>query len=127
MKGRYVLWIQHTEHRLRVSVHSPHNPPSQACSSLTLPFNCGRTNSVCRVLDCRAGGRRFDSRGRTHTQVLKKLRNEGTAFALQSAGPLGGLVDHVEMAVLSPVGDVKIVSPISTFVLNTVTIKEFFI
>ena len=34
-------------------------------------FNRGRISSVGRALDCRAGGRRFDSRGRTNTQGLK--------------------------------------------------------
>ena len=34
-------------------------------------FNRGRTSSVGRALDCRAGGRGFDSRGRTNTQGLK--------------------------------------------------------
>ena len=46
------------------------------------------------------------------------------AFALQTAGPLRGSDDHVEMAVPSPVGDVKIVSPISSFVLNTLTLQK---
>ena len=31
----------------------------------------GRTRSVGRALDCRAGGRGFDSRGWTNTQGLK--------------------------------------------------------
>ena len=31
----------------------------------------GRFNSVGRALDCRAGGRGFDSRGQTNTQGLK--------------------------------------------------------
>ena len=57
-------------------------------------------------------------------RVLKYLRNEGTVFALQTAGPSRGSDDHVEMAVPSPVGDVIIVSPISTFVLNTLTLKK---
>ena len=56
-------------------------------------------------------------------RVLKYLRNEGTVFALQTAGPSRDSDDHVEMAVPSPVGDVKIVSPISTLVLNTLTLK----
>ena len=34
-------------------------------------FNRGRTSSVGRALYCRAGGRGFDSRGRTNTQGLK--------------------------------------------------------
>ena len=43
---------------------------------------------------------------------------------VQTAGPSRGSDDHVEMAVPSPVGGVKIVSPISTFVLNTLTLKK---
>ena len=31
----------------------------------------GRISSVGRVLDCRAGGRGFDSQGRSNTQGLK--------------------------------------------------------
>ena len=34
-------------------------------------FNRGRISSVGRALDCKAGGRGFDSRGRTITQGLK--------------------------------------------------------
>ena len=34
-------------------------------------FNLGRISSVGRAFDCRAGGRGFDSRGRTNTQGLK--------------------------------------------------------
>ena len=40
-------------------------------------------------------------------RVLKELRKEGTAFALQTAGPCRGSDDHLEMAAPSPVGDVK--------------------
>ena len=45
--------------------------------------------------------------------------------ALQMAGPLHGSDDHVEMTVPSTVGDVKIASPISTFVLNTLTLSDY--
>ena len=41
---------------------------------------------------------------------------------LQMAGPSRGSDDHVGMAVPSLVGDVKIVSPVSTFVLDTLTL-----
>ena len=34
-------------------------------------FDRGRINSVGRALDCRAGGRGINSRGRTNTQGLK--------------------------------------------------------
>ena len=40
------------------------------------------------------------------------------------AGPSRGLDDYVEMAVPSPVGGVKIVSPINAFVLNTLTLQK---
>ena len=35
-----------------------------------------------------------------------------------------GLIDHRKMASLSPVGDIKIVSPISTSMQNTLTLKK---
>ena len=50
--------------------------------------------------------------------VLKSLRNEGTSLALQIARPLCHSYDYTTMAVLSLLGDVKILSPISTFVLK---------
>ena len=54
-------------------------------------------------------------------RILKWLRNEGITFALlQMARPLRGLDAWPrKMAVV----DVKIVSPIITFVLNTLTLK----
>ena len=46
-----------------------------------LNFNRGRISSVDRVLGCRVGGQKFNSRGRTNTQdLLKWLRNEDMAF-----------------------------------------------
>ena len=56
-------------------------------------------------------------------RVLKSLRNEGNPFALHAARPFAWLRSPRKMAVPSPVGEVKIVSPISTFVLNTLTLK----
>ena len=52
-------------------------------------------------------------------RVLKQLRNEGTSFALQAAQ------DRcvVRMTRKMAVGEVKILSPISAFVLNTLTLK----
>ena len=48
--------------------------------------------------------------------------------ALQAARPLHGLDDHVrKMVVLPQVGDVKIVSRISTFVLNTLVLKVLYL
>ena len=40
-------------------------------SNVFLILYRGRIISVGRALDCRAGGRGFDSRGRTNTQGLK--------------------------------------------------------
>ena len=51
-------------------------------------------------------------------------KDEGTAFALQTVGPSRGSDDHVEMAIPSPLRDVKIVFPINTFELNTFTLKK---
>ena len=36
-----------------------------------ISFNRGKISSVGRALDCRAGGRGFDSRDRTNTQGLE--------------------------------------------------------
>ena len=38
--------------------------------NLTEPLHLTRISSVGRALDCRAGGRGFDSRGRTNIKVL---------------------------------------------------------
>lgn len=54
-----------------------------------------------------------------NTWVLKSLRNERTSLALQMARPLRHSYDYTTMAVLSLLGDVKILSPISTFMLKT--------
>ena len=58
-------------------------------------------------------------------RVLKQLRNEGTPIAMHAAGPSRGSDDQGKMVVSSALGDVhvKIVSPISTFVLNTLMLK----
>ena len=56
-------------------------------------------------------------------RVLKQLRNEGTPIAMNAAGPLRGSDDQGKMVVSSALGDVHVVSPISTFVLNTLMLK----
>ena len=53
-------------------------------------------------------------RGQTNIQGLKITEDEGATFGLQRVRPSRGSDDHVEMAVLSPVGDVKTVSFYST-------------
>ena len=45
----------------------------------------GRISSVGSTLDCRAGGRGFDSWERNDAQGLRITENEGTYFALQTA------------------------------------------
>ena len=77
---------------------------------------------LAQSVERRAEGCGFDSWGRTNTQGLKK----GTPFTLQEAGPLHGSDDHVKILVPFPypVGEVKILSPIRTFVLNTFTLKK---
>ena len=77
-------------------------------------FNRGRISSV---------GKALYSRGRTDTQGPKITENwEGTPFALQAVRSSRDSDDHVKMAVPSQVGDVKM-SPIRTFVLNTLRLK----
>ena len=53
-------------------------------------------------------------------RVLKYLRNEGTTFALQTGRPSRGSDDHIKWWSRKK----KIVSLISTFVLNTLTLKK---
>ena len=74
----------------------------------------GRVSSVGRALDDKAGGRGFDSQGRTNTQGLKITEKWRFAWLGWSR----------KMVVPSPVKDVKIVSPSSTFVLNTLTLQK---
>ena len=51
-------------------------------------FDRGRTSSVSRALDCRAGGCGFDSRGRTNNQGLQTTEKHCTKqILLQMAGP----------------------------------------
>ena len=57
------------------------------------------------------------------TRALTFLRSEGTAFALQTARPSHAPDNHLQIAVLSPVGNVKAVSSLSTFVQNTFTLS----
>ena len=57
-------------------------------------LNRGRISSVGRALDCRAGGGRFDPRGRTNAHGLKITANKGTASAQQTASPSRGSDDH---------------------------------
>ena len=53
--------------------------PSGKSVSLHLMYKpelSGRVSSVGRAFDCRAGGRRFDSPGRTNTRGLKTTEKE---------------------------------------------------
>ena len=62
-------------------------------------------------------------RSRCRTRALTFLRTEGTAIALQTARPSHAPDDHLKIAVLSQVGNVKTVSSLSTFVQNTFTLS----
>lgn len=56
-------------------------------------------------------------------RFLKLVRNEGTAFALQTTIPSVARMTARIMAVPFPLRDEKLVSSISTFVLHTMTLK----
>ena len=49
---------------------------------LKVNSNHSKSSSVGREVDCREGGRRFDSWDQTNTQGVKELRHVGSAFAL---------------------------------------------
>ena len=94
-QSQWVLVTQMTSYAVRHDViyHIPYSSilniwrhgELTALISWIAKFNWGRINSwQIRVLDCRAGGHRFDSWVRTNTQT-PELRNEGSALALQSA------------------------------------------
>ena len=88
-------------------------------------WNRSRINSVGRVLDFKAGCRGCDSPAQTNTQGLKIT--EKLSYRLsQHCKRLDPRMVRITMAVAvpSPVEDLKIVSPISTFVLNTLTFKK---
>ena len=55
----------------------------------------GVAHEVSRAHDCRArsDGRGFDFQGVSIPRVLKKLRNDGSSIALQTARPLRGGAD----------------------------------
>lgn len=57
-------------------------------------------------------------------RVLKKLINEGTPFAPQAARSPRSSDDHVKWWVPSPIGDIKIVSPISAFLQHTLPLLK---
>ena len=86
----------------------------------------GRVSSVGRAPDYRAECRGFDSRGPRNTQGLKKNWEMKVlhAFALQTARLTFEWQGWPrKMAAPSPTGGLKIVSPIITFVLNTLKLK----
>ena len=72
-------------------------------------------SSVGRAPDCRAGGRGFDSLGRTITQLGLKITEKWRySICTASIWIFAWLRWPRKMVVMSPVRDVKIVSPIST-------------
>ena len=113
--------------RRRTSNLVPRVPTGRRVGEGTWEGGC-RISSVGRALDWRVGGRGFDSRGRTNTQGLKmteKLRHYLCPAA--NGQTFVWLGWPRKMEVPSSVGDVKIVSPISTFVLNAGTNKMLFL
>ena len=79
---------------------------------------------VSRAHDCRGGGCRFHSRGRTITQLgLKMTEKWRYSICTASSWIFVWLGWSHKMAVPTPVGDIKIVSPISNFMLNALTLK----
>ena len=69
--------------------------------------NRGRISSVGRAFDCRAGGRGFDSRGRTITQGLKMTEKWRYFLCTASGETFAWLGWPRKMAVPSPLGEVK--------------------
>ena len=55
-----------------------------------------RISSVGRVLDCRTGGRGFDSRGQTNTQGLKIIEKGRYCIGPEAARPSHGWDDYVK-------------------------------
>ena len=82
-------------------------------------LNRGRTSWVRRAPDCIVGDRGFDSPGLTSTQGVKITEKWRYHFCTASGETFTWLRWPCKRAVVSPVGDIKIVHPISTFVLNT--------
>ena len=88
-------------------------------------LNRGRISSVCCAHECRAVGREFDSRGRTVTQGLKITEKWTRYFLCTASGyTFAWLGWPRKMAVPSPEGDAKKVSPISTFLLSILTLQQ---
>ena len=83
----------------------------------------GGISSVGRGHDCRAGDRGFDSRGWTVTQGLIMTEKWRESLCTSSGRSFAWLGWPLKMAVPSPVRVVKIVSTISTFVVDTFTPK----
>ena len=83
----------------------------------------GGISSVGRAHDYRAGGRGFDSWGWTITQGLKITEKWRYSLYTSSGWTFAWLGWPRKMAVPSPVRDVKIVSTISSFVVNTFALK----
>ena len=84
----------------------------------------GGISSVGRAHDCIAGGHGCDSRGWTITQGLLKITEKWReSLCTSSSWTFAWFGWPRKMAVPSPVGDVKIVSTISTFVVNTFSLN----
>ena len=96
------------------SKHHPQVWIRLRCMSL----NRGRISSVGRALNCRAGGRGFDSRDRTNTQGLKIAEEWRCIFCPANGWTFASLRGSdgylTYIAVASPQGDVKILPSFKT-------------
>ena len=83
------------------------SPPPYLGVWMTVPPLSRRSGSATV---CRAGGRGFDSRGRTNTRVLKMLEKWRYSLCPANGQTFAWLGWLRKMAVLSPVGDLTMVS-----------------
>ena len=84
----------------------------------------GLAQLVERFNKCWVRGRRLDSRGQTNTEGIKITEKWRYSFCTASSLPFTWLTWACKMAVpVQVVGDVKIVSPVSTFMLDILTLK----
>ena len=88
-------------------------------------INCSRISSVSSRLDCGARGHGYDSQGRTNTQGLK-ITEKWRYFLcpVKVARPSCGSDYHKKQQSCLQLETQKIVSPISNFILNTLTLKK---
>ena len=115
------FWLYQCLILLLLTLHDPISTFHCTTILCKLNLNRGRISSVGRMFDCRVGGQKFNSWGQTNTQDVKMTDKWRYYLCLlEMARRLRGSDAWPrKLAVV----DVKIVSPIITFVLNTLTLK----